>query len=92
MKNNDYQKTNGKTPIKLITNLFILNQLKGCLHSVSAFWRLCSFSCFWWVHCISAIMRNQVYDSMKETMQLYNDQISQDLLEALTYLFENRIQ
>ncbi len=42
--------------------------------------------------CFSVIMRNQVYDSMKETMKLYNEHISQDFTEALTYLTENCIQ
>ena len=40
----------------------------------------------------SVIMRNQVYDSMKETMALYNEHISQDFAEALTYLTENCTQ
>ena len=40
----------------------------------------------------SSIMRDQVYASMKDTMELYSEQISQGFTEALTYLSENCIQ
>lgn len=79
--------------IKLITNLFHPKSIKrmfalsfSLLAALFIFLFLVSTLYF------SAIMRNQVYDSMKETMQLYNDQISQDFTEALTYLSENCIQ
>ena len=67
--------------IKLITNLFHPKSIKrmfalsfSLLAALFIFLFLVSTLYF------SAIMRNQVYDSMKETMQLYNDQISHCLL------------
>lgn len=38
------------------------------------------------------IMRNQVYASMKDTLNLYNSQIERDFTEALTFLSENCVQ
>lgn len=40
----------------------------------------------------SSIMRRQVYETMKETMNLYNEQLQQRFQETLTYLSENCLQ
>lgn len=79
--------------IKLITSLFHPKSIKrlfiqsfSLLSVLFVFLFLISSSYF------SVIMRNQVYDSMKETMALYNEHIGQDFTEALTYLTENCIQ
>lgn len=40
----------------------------------------------------SSLMRDQVYDSVKETMELYNNELQQRFRESLTYLSENCIQ
>ena len=40
----------------------------------------------------SSIMRRQVCETMKETMNLYNEQLQQRFQETLTYLSENCLQ
>lgn len=40
----------------------------------------------------SSLMHDQVYDSVKETMELYNDELQQRFRDALTYLSENCLQ
>lgn len=79
--------------INLITSLFRPKSIrklfsKAFLILILLFSILFAGSCFYF----SSIMRNQVYNTMKETMALYNEQLCLRFQEALTFLSENCLQ